>query len=122
MDVNKKFFQLEEELQPYLPLLSKAADTVLDQGVSSYPIFVVHQLSVDLGIPLLQRDDEEGVKWSVNATTLEELVTKQVVKNDKVDSFKKVYKNPNQHLCLFVLSDLGAQFIFIPRKDDSSPK
>lgn len=122
MDVNKKFFQLEEELQPYLPLLSKAADTVLDQDVSSYPIFVVHQLSVDLGIPLLQRDDEEEVKWSVNATTLEELVTKQVVKNDKVDSFKKVYKNPHQHLCLFVLSDLGAQFIFIPRKDDSSPK
>lgn len=122
MDVNKKFSQLEEELQPYLPLLSQAADTVLDQDVSSYPIFVVHQLSVDLGIPLLQRDEEEGAKWSVNATTLEELVTKQVVQNEKVDSFKKVYKNPNANLCLFVLSDLGAQFVFIPRKDNLSPK
>lgn len=115
MDVNEKFAQLEKDLQPYRHVLGQAADTVLDQDVSEYPIFVVHQLSVDLGIPLVQRNEAEGVKWSVNASTLEELVTKQVVTTDRVDSFKKIYKNPRANICLFVLSDLGAQFIFIPR-------
>jgi len=32
-----------------------------------------------------------------------------------VQDFRQVYKDPEANLCLFVLSDLGAQFIFIPR-------
>jgi hypothetical protein len=57
MENQEKYGKLEEDLQQYKPLLGKAADTVLDQDVSSYPIFVVHQLSVDLGLPLVQRDE-----------------------------------------------------------------
>jgi hypothetical protein len=120
MEKQEKYGKLEQDLQQYKSLLGKAADTILDQDVSSYPIFVVHQLSVDLGLPLVQRDEDSGVKWSVNATTLEELVTKQVIANERVDDFTKVYKDPRSFLCLFVLSDLGAQFIFIPRDDDSA--
>lgn len=119
MQEAKKYQKLEEDLAPFKPLLGSAADTILDQDVSFYPIFVVHQLSVDLGLPLMQRDEQAGVYWSVNVTTLEELVTKQVVEQGKISEFKKVYKDPQASLCLFVLSDLGAQFVFIPRGDDS---
>lgn len=118
--MNKEFIharieQLETELKPYLPVMGKAADAILDQDISSYPIFVVHQITVDIGIPLLSHEAEGGPAWSVHASTLEELVTKKVVEVDKLDNFRQVYKDPRENLCLFVLSDLGANFMFISR-------
>lgn len=115
MGVTEKYLQLEEELKPFRPLMGKASDTILDQEVSLYPIFIVSQLEVQMGIPLVARDPKKKQKWFVNASTLEELNTKNIVHNDKVDEFRKVYKDPTEHFCLFVLSDLGAQFIFLPR-------
>ena len=109
-----KYRQLEEELQPYTAMMGNAADAILDQDISNYPIFVIHQHQVDIGIPILVHKPE-GPKWSVNASTLEELATKNVIEESRVDNFRKVYKNPEKHLCLFVLSELGANFIFIPR-------
>ncbi|MEQ8705145.1 MAG: hypothetical protein RIC19_14565 [Phaeodactylibacter sp.] len=114
--IHAKIERLETELKPYLPTIGQAADTILDQDVSSYPIFIIHQMdSVDIGIPLLSHEAEDGPPWSVNASTLEELATKKVVEMAKVDAFRQVYKDPRENLCLFVLSDLGANFMFISR-------
>ena len=82
---------LEQELQPYKAILSKAADAVMNQEVSDYPIFVVHQQEVSMGIPLVDKDKSKG-NWSVNVSSLEEFVTKQIVDNNKVDDFRKTYK------------------------------
>ena len=53
--------------------------------------------------------------WSVNASTLEEFTYKGIIQAEKVDDLKKVLKDPAEHFCLFVLSELGAQFVFLPR-------
>jgi hypothetical protein len=115
-DTTEVYNKLLNELDPYLELMGKAGDTIMDEGVSSYPIFGVHQLELDLGLLLIVRQDE-GAKWSIQASTLEEMVAKNLIDIAKVNDFRQVYKNPRESLCLFVLSDQGAQFIFIPRKD-----
>ncbi len=102
------------ELQPHLGLMGQASDAILDQDISSYPIFVVHQYSVDIGIAILQKEVSDSV-WSVNVTTLEELATKNIIDMDRVDQFRQVYKNPKTFLCLFLISELGVNFVFIPR-------
>lgn len=112
-----KFRLLESEMEPYKAALGKAADTILEQDVSEYPIFVVHQQQMDIGIPLFEKEEVKG-NWSIHASTLEEFVTKQVILPEKVDDFKAVFKNPALYLCLFVLSELGATFIFLPRYDE----
>ena len=112
--VDDKFKQLETEITPYKPILAKAADAVLDQDVSMYPIFVIHQQTIEIGLPIASPKTVKG-KWSANASTLEEFVAKRLIENERVENFKKVYKNPETHLCLFILSDLGATFVFIPR-------
>ncbi|MFQ5446043.1 MAG: hypothetical protein ACE5FF_03850 [Saprospiraceae bacterium] len=111
----EQFEQLREEMKDYLETLAKAADVILEQEVSSFPIFVVHQHALDIGINIVDREKVEG-NWSVNASTLEEFVTKQIIAPEKVKDFKLVYKNPENELCLFVLNELGANFIFLPRK------
>ena len=64
--------EIEKRLKPFKKMLGKAVDTVLDQEVSSYPIFIVAQQAVDIGLPLLKSDQIEG-DWLVNISTLEEL-------------------------------------------------
>jgi hypothetical protein len=104
---------LEEELKPYKSLLGSVADTIMEQDVSSYPVFVLYRDSIEVGIPL----DTENItgEWSVNASSLEEFVAKQLVLAEKVDDFKSVYKDPTAFLCLFVVDKSGATFVFIPR-------
>jgi hypothetical protein len=104
---------LEEELKAYKTLLGMVADTIMEQDVSSYPVFVVYHDAIEVGIPL-NTENIEG-SWAVNASSLEEFVAKQLVLSDKVEDFKSVYKDPTAFLCLFVVDKSGATFVFIPR-------
>ena len=108
------FKQLQRELKGYLPALQKAAEVVVDQDVSSFPIFVVHQYLADIGINIVDKDSTRG-DWSVNVSTLEEFVAKQLIAQEKVDDFRTLYKSHDGDLCLFVLNELGANFIFLPQ-------
>ncbi len=110
----ERFIRLEAELKSYTRVLGEAGDIIRDQDVSKYPIFVVHQYEVDMGIPVVEKE-KNGGKWNINASTLEEFVTKNIVFNDKVEEFIINFKNPDDHICLFVLSELGANFIYLPR-------
>lgn len=108
-----KFFVLQNELNPYKKILAQAADVILDEQVSKYPIFIIHQQELDMGVALIEAN--EKTKWSVNASTLEEFVTKELIFMERANDFIATYKDPEQFLCLFALSELGAQFIFMPR-------
>ena len=108
-----KFLELQKQLQPYKKILAQAADVILDENVSKYPIFIIHQQEVHMGVSLIEAS--KNINWSVNASTLEEFVTKELIFMDKAQDFIATYKDPELNLCLFVLSELGAQFIFIPR-------
>jgi len=113
MPTADQFLALQQQLQPYKKILAQAADVILDENVSKYPIFIIHQQELNMGVSLVEAG--EKMKWSVNASTLEEFVTKELIFMEKAQDFISTYKNPEEHLCLFVLSELGAQFIFIPR-------
>ena len=110
-----QYQQLEKELAVYGPILGQAADMIVAKEVSEFPIFAVHQQIFDVGIPLIERERTNG-NWSVNASSLEEFVTKQIIQPERVDSFKEAYKDVERFVCLFVLSELGAKFIFYPRQ------
>ena len=115
-DMNKapQFAALEKEMLPFKDILANAAEVIRDQDVSGYPIFVVHRDAVDIGINIVDRG-KAGSKWSVNASTLEEFATKQIVAVDKIEDFKLLYKSHEGDLCLFLVNDSGANFIFLPQ-------
>lgn len=106
--------QLEKELSGYRKVLTKAAEVIQDQDVSKFPIFVVHQNIVDIGINIVDKEQARG-NWSVNASTLEEFVTKQIIAEEKVEDFQALFRSHHDDLCLFALSELGANFIFLPK-------
>ncbi|MFZ1702717.1 MAG: hypothetical protein WAT79_00145 [Saprospiraceae bacterium] len=114
MEGGEKFLLLENDIKPYKKILSQASDVVMDENVSKYPIFVFHQQEVEIGIALIETNSS-SFKWNVNVSTLEEFVSKGIVFEGKIDEFRQNYKDPDVFLCIFSLSELGAQFLYVPR-------
>ncbi len=114
MAEEKKFETLQEELEPYKAMLSKAQEIIMEKEVSSYPIFVFHQHDMEIGIEIANKDKNKG-NWNVHASSMEEFISKSIIQNEKIQEFKDVYKDTDTHLCLFVISELGAQFIFLEK-------
>jgi hypothetical protein len=112
----EKFIQLEQELTIYTKALTQASEIILNEEISRYPIFVAHQHEVMIGIPVLEKE-KIGGDWNINASTLEEFVAKNIIQNEKIDEFRKNFKDAEHFLCVFVLSELGAQFVFLPKKN-----
>ncbi len=114
MENQPELKELETLLKPYRKMMGQASDMVLEKEISSYPIFIVSHKEIEMGVPLVPRNGLEG-KWVINVSSLEEFATKQLIAMEKVNDFKKIYKKPAEHLCLFVIEDIGATFVFQPR-------
>lgn len=114
----KGLHSLKKQLHPYLLLLVKTANSIRDQDISNYPVFVVYQEeeAAGLGIPVIAAEaTTEG--WSINASTLEELAAKKVVAMENVERFSSVYKTNEGAICCLVWHEGNAQFVFIPATD-----
>lgn len=115
-DSIEKYLQLGDDLKRYRKALNQAMEIMLDQEVSNYPIFILHQQELEMGIQLIEASETTGL-WSVHASSLEEFSVKNLIDKDKILEFQQVFNEHKDHFCLFVLSELGAQFIFYPRDE-----
>ncbi len=111
----EKFLVLEQDFKIYKKALSEASEIIRNENISNYPIFAAHQGFLEMGIPIIKKN-EAGGKWNINASTLEEFVTKNLIYNEKVNDFLKDYKDHDEFLCIFILSELGATFNYFPLK------
>jgi hypothetical protein len=111
--------QLQTDVKPYHAPLRRAATTVIDEKVSNYPIFVAYagdEVENMPGIFVLEVPTDRQLVWTVNVTTLEELVARQVVKQEKVDPFRKVYREKADEFCFLIIDEAGGRFGFLPTR------
>ncbi|KQR72536.1 hypothetical protein [Pedobacter sp. Leaf176] len=106
---------LEKDLAFYADAIKEVAIEIMIEGISSYPIFVAHQHEVKLGEIILNKE-ELNTDWTIQASTLEEFVEKGIINKDKQEQFLKVYKKPENFMCVFVIVPEGANFIYYPYK------
>ncbi|MEL7219967.1 MAG: hypothetical protein AAGJ93_01535 [Bacteroidota bacterium] len=110
---------LKDKLDVYLALLSQAADTIKTQDISNYPVFMVYEAEEypGIGLPVVAAQEGEGAfGWSINASTLEEMVAKKIVAMENVDRFRSVYKTHPNAICCLVWHEDAGQFVFLPKE------
>jgi|APTNR8051073442_1049403.scaffolds.fasta_scaffold03201_6 hypothetical protein len=117
--MSTEYTQLEQSLKGRRQILAEAADVIMDQNISSYPVFVAYRQEVEIGIPLIAPGDSEA-DWGIQASTLEELTARGVMQMEKVNAFREVYKDPKKFLCILVLNNAHAEFVFLPRLNIST--
>ena len=104
---------LQEDLDANKKLLETIKEQVQENDISNYPIFVASEDIIELG-KLVINKTEMGGNWNFYASHLEEFAIKELVLEDKVPNFIKVYKEHADELCIFVVKGLSGDFIFLP--------
>lgn len=99
------------------PTLKEAAYQLKVRGISDFPIFPVCKEPQPIG-QLLVGPKEMGVKWNYYFSFLDEFVQRTLIDTDKVEDFKKVFKDPEEFCCLFVIDGDFVNFIYIPYPED----
>lgn len=109
------FNSLHTDLDVCRDYLRQVSSGMVKGGVSKYPIFVAMrgEMDADIGVPIVSRGDLD-ISWNFNASHLEEFVAKKIVSNEKVDEFRKTYKNPAEFMCIFVAEETAMSFVFMP--------
>lgn len=118
--VDERYRSLHNDVEMKRDQLHQLSTEIVKNDISNYPIFVAHQLPVDLGKPVFTQE-KHLTNWNISVSILEDLVNKEVVAMDKVDDFRKVYKDPDQYFCFLVIVEDDPQFIFIKRSKHNSP-
>ncbi|MDF2518993.1 MAG: hypothetical protein K0R59_4289 [Sphingobacterium sp.] len=106
---------LQVDLDFYSESIREVAMEIIEEGYSSYPIFVAHQHEVSVGEVILDRV-ELNTNWTINASTLEEFVEMDIIQEDRKATFVQNYKPAKDYMCLFVVVAEGANFVFYPYK------
>ena len=111
---------LLQDCERLAAVFTEASDTIRDEGVSKYPIFVAHeQAQMSVGLPLVQHKAMQTA-FSYQASTLEELVAKRIVQLEQLEEFRKIYKDPDTFWCFMTIEIDGddtpqTKFWFVPK-------
>ena len=97
--------------------LKEAAYQLKVRKISDYPIFPVSKEELGVG-QLLVGKTEMAIEWNFNFSFLDEFSQRLLVKPEKLEEFKSVYKDPEEFCCLFVIDEDFQNFIFIPYPED----
>lgn len=116
MNAKEILNSLKEDIIFYNKYIKEVASEILDGNFSDFPVFIAHQHEVNLGECILDKDDFNR-QWSIHATTLEELIENGIIEDDKAPAFKDVYKDPRKNICIFLITELGGNFVFMPYKE-----
>jgi len=120
MNLDEEIYKsLQDDLAICRDYVRQISHGMIKGDVTKYPIFVAirGENDVDLGLPIVNRADFD-ISWNLNASHLEEFVSKGVVIREKANAFIKAYKNPAEFMCVFVAEDDNASFVFMPYEKD----
>lgn len=104
---------LRNDIAQVGPHLMEIAGRVIDEGISEFPVFVASFEMVDIGKPIFDRDVVQ-LNWFFNASILEDFVRKNIVKKENLNRFQRVYGNPKEEACIFMITPDEAKFVFVP--------
>ena len=109
--------ELNQNLNIYKESIREISEEILDNQVSKYPVFIASREETNLGKQIIDKE-ELALEWSINASTLEEFVRRKIVLENKLEAFKKSYKDPRKFLCVFTLLTENAGFIYLPYDEE----
>ena len=95
----------------------KEVSYLMRQRGYAHPIFLTSPAAMDWASWLVQKG-ELGNQWHYYAAYLDILVQCKLVAEDKVETFKDTYKDPDEFCCLLVVDKAFTNFVYIPYPED----
>jgi hypothetical protein len=114
-EFNKLIENLNVDLKIYDEMIKEVSSDMIKEAFTQYPIFIATEHEVKLGELILEKDDHAAT-FSIYATTLEEMVERKLVLESKKEEFIRTYKDPKKFMCVMLITETIASFVFVPYK------
>ena len=105
--------RLQKDFEQISETLENIADQMIRENISRFPIFVVTQMDINLGIRIAS-PQQSGTLYYYHVSFLEELTKKGVVDSEKIVDFRKTYSDPFQKACILLIQPNKMEFVFLP--------
>ena len=106
----------KEDISSVLSTIKDIAEEILSSEITKYPVFVAYLDEINIGRQIIDKETY-GIEWNINASTLEEFAAKNIIMKSRVEPFIKVYKNPVEYICFFIVTAQSGSFVFVPYKN-----
>lgn len=114
-DFNKLIEELKVDLKIYDEMIKDVSADMIAEGFTQYPVFIATEHEVKMGELILEKNDHAAT-YNIYATTLEEMIDRQLVLEQKKPEFIRTYKDPKKFMCIMLLTATIASFVFVPYK------
>ena len=104
---------LKADIDFFSQSIKEVALDMVKEGFTQFPVFIASEHAVKIGELILARADFARDN-DIYASTLEEMVDRNVITAPKLADFKQNYKSHKTHCCVLWLTPNSAQFVYIP--------
>jgi hypothetical protein len=104
---------LKGDIRFYNDMIKEVAVDIIAEGFSRYPIFIATEHEVKIGNIVFDKKDYAR-DFTIYATTMEELVEKKLILEQKKEEFVKTFKDPRKFICILLITSETASFVFLP--------
>jgi len=99
--------------------LKESSYQIRKREFSEYPVFVLSENEIELGILLFDKPDFKTV-YQYRANFLEDFINRGMIGEESRELFIENYKDPEEYCCLFVIDGDFAGFIYLPFPEESN--
>jgi hypothetical protein len=91
--------------------LNETVKAIVDGGYSKFPILLAHEKEIAIAQKVIDRK-EYKTSFSFSASTMEELVARNIILDDKKDAFEKQFLAQSDSFCILLVHKESMRFIF----------
>lgn len=118
-EINKKLMgKVSSDFLKVADHLKESSYQIRKRGFSKYPVFILAEEEVEMGVLLFNKTDFQTV-YIYKADFLEDFISRGMIGEESKEFFMENYKDPDEYCCLFVIDGDFAGFIYLPFPTDN---
>jgi len=106
---------LEGDLKALNSELNETVKAIVDGGYSKFPVILAHEEDIAIAQKVIDKNVHNST-FNFSASTLEEMVARKIILEDKRKDFETKMKSNADSFCILLVHPDSMRFIFMPKK------
>lgn len=91
--------------------LNETVKAIVDGGYSKFPILLAHEEEIAIAQKVIDKKEYQ-TSFSFSASTMEELVARKIILDEKKSAFEKQFVAQSDSFCILLVHKESMKFIF----------
>ena len=107
-------YNLEADVKSLKKELNETVKAIVDGGYSKFPILLAHTDDIAIAQKVIDKQEYQ-THFSFSASTMEEMVTREVILPDKKTEFEQQFQINSNKFCILLVHPESMKFIFVDK-------